>query len=93
VYVAHKEAMQAAKTYGSLPPPKPILNAPTVLMKQLDYAKGYVYDHNTHEGFSGQDYFPEKMQREQFYKPKGVGAEEEILNRLNTWNKLRNKKR
>ena len=93
VYVAHKEAMQAAKRYGSLPPPKPILNAPTALMKQLDYAKGYVYDHNTHEGFSGQDYFPEKMQREQFYKPKGIGAEEEILNRLNAWNKLRNKKR
>ena len=90
-YVAHKEAMESAKRSGSLPPPKHILNAPTTLMKQLDYGKEYIYDHNTEEGFSGQNYFPEKMQRIRFYRPKGRGVEKEILNRLNYWDKLRKK--
>jgi putative ATPase len=91
VYVAQKEAMESAKRSGSLTPPKHILNAPTTLMKQLDYGKEYVYDHNTEEGFSGQNYFPERMQRIRFYRPKGRGVEKEILNRLNYWDKLRNK--
>jgi len=60
-------------------------------MKQLDYGKEYVYDHNTEEGFSGQNYFPERMQRVRFYRPKGRGVEKEILNRLSYWDKLRNK--
>lgn len=91
VYVAQKEAIESAKRSGSLPPPKHILNAPTTLMKLLDYGKEYVYDHNTEEGFSGQNYFPERMQRARFYRPKGRGVEKEILNRLNYWDKLRNK--
>ena len=91
VYVAQKEAIESAKRSGSLPPPKHILNAPTTLMKQLDYGKEYIYDHNTEEGFSGQNYFPERMQRVRFYRPKGRGVEKEILNRLNYWDKLRNK--
>ncbi|MDP3372345.1 MAG: replication-associated recombination protein A [Candidatus Paracaedibacteraceae bacterium] len=91
VYVAQNEAMQAAKRSGSLPPPKHILNAPTTLMKQLDYGKEYIYDHNTEEGFSGQNYFPEKIQQTKFYRPKGRGVEKEILSRLNYWEKLRNK--
>ncbi|MES2607592.1 MAG: replication-associated recombination protein A [Pseudomonadota bacterium] len=89
VYIAHKEALNAAKSSGSLQPPKHILNAPTALMKQLGYGQEYIYDHNTKEGFSGQNYFPEKMKRIRFYKPKGVGAEEEILKRLKDWDKLR----
>ncbi len=91
VYVAHKEAFQVAKRSGSLAPPKHILNAPTSLMEGLGYGKGYVYDHNTEEGFSGQNYFPEKMQRANFYRPKGIGVEKDILNRLNHWAELRKK--
>ena len=91
VYVAQKEAMESAKRSGSLPPPKHILNAPTTLMKQLNYGKEYMYDHDTEEGFSGQNYFPEKMQRVRFYRPKGRGVEKEILDRLMYWDQLRGK--
>jgi putative ATPase len=89
VYIAQKEAMELAKRSGSLPPPKHILNAPTTLMKQLDYGNEYVYDHNTAEGFSGQNYFPDKMKRVRFYRPKGRGAEKAIFDRLNQWDQLR----
>ena len=92
VYMAHKEALNAAKSSGSLQPPKHILNAPTALMKQLGYGQEYIYDHNTKKGFSGQNYFPETMERVRFYKPKGIGLEEDILKRLKDWDKLRNEK-
>ena len=60
-YVAYKAAMRAAKEHGSLSPPKHILNAPTKLMQSEGYGSGYAYDHDTEEGFSGQDYFPEEF--------------------------------
>lgn len=90
-YVAYKQAVQAAKTYGSLLPPKHILNAPTHLMKTLGYGKEYIYDPNTEEGFSGQNYFPENMERKTFYKPKGLGVEAAILERLKEWARLRDR--
>ena len=71
-YVAYKAAMRAAKEHGSLSPPKHILNAPTKLMQSEGYGSGYAYDHDTEEGFSGQDYFPEELEaRPQFYEPPG----------------------
>ena len=88
-YRALGRAMQAARATGSLMPPKHILNAPTRLMKDLGYSKGYVYDHDTEEGFSGQDYFPEGLPRQSFYKPRARGFEREILKRLAYWQKLR----
>jgi len=89
-YVAYKAAMRAAKEYGSLSPPKHILNAPTKLMEQEGYGAGYEYDHNKHEGFSGQSYFPDEMrQRPQFYDPPDRGFEREIRKRLEHWAKLR----
>lgn len=91
-YVAGKAAMRTAKDTGSLMPPKHILNAPTKLMKNIGYGAGYEYDHNTEDGFSGQDYFPEEMEREEFYTPPERGFEREILKRLDYWKKLRNKK-
>ena len=73
-------------------PPKHILNAPTKLMKDIGYSEGYEYDHDTAEGFSGQNYFPEEMNRQRFYNPPERGFEREILKRLDYWQKLRNKK-
>jgi putative ATPase len=92
VYKAFGAAMQAARETGSLMPPKHILNAPTRLMKELGYAKGYAYDHEAEEGFSGQNYFPEGMERQTFYQPKGEGAEARIKERLTRWAELRARK-
>ncbi len=88
-YVAFKAAMRAARDHGSLLPPKHILNAPTKLMKEEDYGSGYIYDHDTPEAFSGQDYFPEAMGRKTFYEPPDRGFEREIRKRLDYWRKLR----
>ena len=92
VYTAYKEAKRTAQETGSLMPPMHILNAPTKMMKEMGYSKGYQYDHDTPEGFSGQDYFPEGMGRREFYMPVERGFEREIQKRLDYWNKLREKK-
>ena len=89
VETAHLKAAKAAKEFSSLTPPSHILNAPTRMMKEMGYGKGYIYDPDTPEGFSGQDYFPEKMPRTQFYKPFERGFEREISKRLVYWNNLR----
>ena len=88
-YKAYGAAMKAAKEHGSLAPPKHILNAPTKLMSEQGYGAGYAYDHATPEGFSGQDYFPDEMDREQYYDPPERGFEREIRKRLAYWQKLR----
>jgi putative ATPase len=90
-YAAFGAAMQAAERTGSLSPPLHILNAPTRLMKDLGYGKGYVYDPETPEGFSGQNYFPDGMTREAFYEPTEFGLEKEIKARLDRWAALRGK--
>jgi putative ATPase len=90
-YVAQGAANRAARETGSLMPPMHILNAPTRLMKELGYSAGYVYDHGTEEGFSGQNYFPDGMARESFYRPAERGFEREIAKRLEYWAKLRAK--
>jgi putative ATPase len=89
VYLAYKAATQAAKLNGSLLPPKHILNAPTKLMGEEGYGEGYRYDHDEPDAFSGQDYFPEKMGRRQFYDPPERGFEREIKKRLDYWSNLR----
>ncbi|MBO5695597.1 MAG: replication-associated recombination protein A, partial [Lentisphaeria bacterium] len=92
VYKAWPKALAEAKQTGSLTPPMHILNAPTKLMKELGYNKGYQYDPDTEDGFSGQDYFPEGMGRKTFYQPVERGFEREIQRRLDYWNKLRREK-
>lgn len=92
VYTALGAAKRAAAEHGSLMPPAHILNAATKLMKNLGYGKGYEYDHEAEEGFSGQNYFPDNMDRQQFYEPKETGFEREIAKRLDYWSKLRAKK-
>ena len=88
-YKAYGAARQVAKTAGSLVPPKHILNAPTGLMKEEGYGRGYAYDHDTEEAFSGQNYFPDALPRQQFYNPPERGFEREIRKRLDYWAKLR----
>jgi len=90
-YTAYGAARRAAEQTGSLAPPKHILNAPTSLMKQQGYGAGYEYDHDTEQGFSGQDYFPDEIQRMKFYQPPERGFEREIRKRLEYWERLRNK--
>ena len=91
-YVAYKKAMDAAKQTGSLMPPAHILNAPTSMMKDLGYGIGYEYDPDTKDGFSGQNYFPDGMERQQFYTPVERGFERDIQKRLAYWQKLRDQK-
>jgi putative ATPase len=93
-YVAFKAATRTAADTGSVPPPKIILNAPTKLMEAEGYGEGYEYDHDTPEGFSGQNYFPDEMGgRRQFYDPPERGFEREIRKRLAYWEGLRRRRR
>ncbi|MCF6293718.1 MAG: replication-associated recombination protein A, partial [Robiginitomaculum sp.] len=89
VYKAFKAAMISAKQSGSLSPPKHILNAPTKLMKQQGYGDGYAYDHDQKDGFSGQSYFPDEIQSQQFYFPVDRGFERGVAERLAKWRELR----
>jgi putative ATPase len=88
-YAAYGAAMRVAKEAGSLLPPEHILNAPTTLMKTEGYGRGYAYDHDQDEAFSGQNYFPDALPRQQFYDPPERGFEREIKKRLDYWAKLR----
>lgn len=91
VYEAFKAAKRAAAETGSLMPPAHIRNAPTKLMKSLGYGKGYQYDPDTPEGFSGANFFPDEMERRTFYAPKGEGHEAKVRERLERWAALRAK--
>jgi putative ATPase len=93
LYAAYKAATRAAKEHGSLMPPRTILNAPTKLMRQIGYGESYAYDHDESDAFSGQDYWPEKLGRQDFYKPVDRGFEREIRKRLEWWEKLRRERR
>ena len=92
-YKAFGAAARTARETGSLMPPKHILNAPTRLMKDLGYGRGYEYDHDAEAAFSGQNYFPEEMARQQFYRPTDRGFEEKMRTRLEYWQQLRNQRR
>ena len=88
-YAAFGAAKRSARDTGSVAPPAHILNAPTKLMKELGYGAGYEYDHDAPQAFSGQDYFPEEVGRQEFYEPVERGFEREIGKRLAYWRKLR----
>jgi putative ATPase len=88
-YMAQKAAWRSAKETGSLMPPQNILNAPTKLMKDIGYGKGYAYDHDTDEGFSGSNYWPAEMRPETFYSPTDRGLEKRIAERMAHWQELK----
>src|SRR5690606_33025478 len=91
VYNAYNTALALAKKTGSPTPPMAILNAPTKLMKGQGYGAGYIYDHDTPDAFSGQEYFPEKIGRQDFYHPVERGFEREIGKRMDYFSRLRSK--
>ncbi|KKB09738.1 replication-associated recombination protein A [Devosia chinhatensis] len=93
VYTAYKAAMSLAKATGSPMPPMVILNAPTKMMKGQGYGEGYIYDHDTPEAFSGQEYFPEKIGRQDFYNPVERGFERDLRKRMDYFERLRAAKR
>ncbi len=92
---AHKDAFNDAKKYNNYSPPKHILNAPTKFMKDQGFKENYIYDHDTANCFSGQEYFPDQMldkikERPSYYKPNNRGFERELIKRMNYWQNLRN---
>jgi len=88
-YMAQKAAWRSARETGSLMPPQNILNAPTELMKQIGYGKGYAYDHDAEGGFSGANYWPEEMAPQTFYEPVERGFEARLKERLAEWDRRR----
>jgi len=88
-YTAYKAAMGAAREAGSLSPPKHILPGSTRLMREEGFGAGYDYDHDAPDAFSGQNYFPDGMERRAFYEPVGRGFESELRRRLGEWSALR----
>ncbi len=88
-YKAQKAAWKTARDTGSLMPPMNIVNAPTRMMKDLGYGKGYAYDHDADEGFSGANYWPDEMTSATFYAPVDRGFEAKIAERIAHWDKLR----
>lgn len=92
-YTAHKAAQKTAAESGSLMPPKHAVNAPTKLMKEQGYAKGYIYDHDTQDGYAGLDYFPDTMERVELYTPVERGFERDLQKRLAYFEARRKKKK
>lgn len=91
IYTAYQQARKSAADSMHMNPPKIILNAPTKVMKEQGYGDGYIYDHETSTGFSGQNYFPDGMERHEFYKPVERGFERDMLKRIAYFAKLRSK--
>ena len=88
-YMAQKAAWRSARETGSLMPPAHIRNAPTKLMRDIGYGKGYAYDHDADDGFSGANYWPDEMTAQRFYTPTARGFEARLAERLAHWAKLR----
>jgi putative ATPase len=88
-YKAQKSAWRSARETGSLMPPMNIVNAPTKLMKDVGYGKGYAYDHDAEDGFSGANYWPAEMAPQDYYEPVDRGFEAKIKERLAWWDERR----
>ena len=92
-YKGFNLSLDLVKKTGSEPPPKHILNAPTDLMNEQGYGAGYEYDHDSEDGFSGQNYFPEKIDRLSSYQPFERGFERELKKRISYFKNLREKRK
>jgi len=81
--MAYKSAMRTVKEHGSLDVPLHLRNAPTKLMKSLDYGKDYRYAHNEEGGFAaGETYLPDELIGQEFYQPVNRGLEIKIAEKL-----------
>lgn len=89
VYAAQKQVREVVKKYGSLPVPMHIRNAPTGLMKQMGYGKGYKYAHDYKHGYASQSYLPEPLEDTRFYHPTARGYEKTVKQRLEAWLNLK----
>jgi putative ATPase len=90
LYVGYGKVKSTITEKGYLPVPLHIRNAPTKLMKDLDYGKGYKYAHDYADSYASQEYLPEEIRGQRFYQPKGVGFEKTINERLNYWRQKKN---
>lgn len=90
VYMAHKAVKKAVEDSGYLPVPLHIRNAPTRLMKSLDYGKGYKYAHDFKGAFVCQSYLPEAIEEQRFYHPTDRGYEKTVKQRLDAWIQTKN---
>jgi putative ATPase len=88
-YTAYGAAIRDAREHGALPVPLHLRNAPTGLMKELGYGRGYVYDHDTDTGTSGQACLPEELRGKSYYEPGRFGFEKEIRRRMEYWRRIR----
>lgn len=93
LYRAWQKVAAAIEEHGSLPVPLHIRNAPTALMKALDYGKDYQYDHNLPDHYSGQECLPDRLAGAQFFEPGPFGFEKDIRRRLEWWAKKRAERR
>jgi len=91
IYVAHKKVKDTVKQFGALPVPKHIRNAPTALMKKLDYGKGYTYAHDYKDAIDFQSYLPEKLEGKFYYFPTERGYEGIVKKRLDKWREIKRK--
>jgi len=93
VYTAYNEAAADAQTQLAEPVPLHLRNAPTKLMKQLDYGKGYQYAHDDPEGTADMDCLPESLAGKKYYKPTERGFEKEIKRRIDGWAEIKRQRR
>ena len=89
LYTAYEEAAEDARKTSHYGVPLHIRNAPTQLMKDLNYGKDYHYDHEYEHKYYYQKYFPEQMPEKKYYKPGNYGFEKEIQKRIDWWAKLK----
>jgi putative ATPase len=82
-YIAYALAKEEVEKSGHLPVPLHLRNAPTKLMKQLDYGKGYQYAHDAEDAVVDQQHLPDALQGKKFYAPKASGREKQIIEFLN----------
>ncbi len=89
IYKAYGKIKEAVDSYGALPVPLHIRNAPTGLMRKLGYGKDYKYAHDYKDAYAPQNYLPEKLQGRLFYTPTDRGYEKTIKQRLDGWRNLK----
>jgi putative ATPase len=92
-YQALSRVQREVRETGALPVPLHIRNAPTRLMKELEYGKGYQYDHDHPDHYAGQEYLPEKLRGRRYYFPSSFGFEKEIARRLDWWRRRKGQMR